>query len=153
MKNKYLLLIKLGVIALILSVIPIVSNPWMPIWVLLFYVYWMIWSFETNPALYALVIGLFFDVALGDILGQNSLALILSSLFIFYVKQSFYFSNITTQQVYLFVASLIYLSVMITIQIIYTKSLVTDWQLLLTIILTPLVWPLVYWIAKKLNNQ
>ena len=53
------------------------------------------------------------DILQGSILGQNALALLISSAFIFNVKKSFYVSNLTTQQVYVFFASLIYLIALI----------------------------------------
>ena len=63
----------------------------------------------TKITIFALILGLLTDILQGSILGQNALALLISSAFIFNVKKSFYVSNLTTQQVYVFIASLIYL--------------------------------------------
>lgn len=138
------------IIALILGAIPIIPAYLMPIWALLFYSYWMIYTRTRNPALFALIIGIFFDVLQGDLLGQNSLALILSSLFIFRIRQSFYFSNTTTKQVYLATASLIYILVMSITQAIYIGILYVELRLLLAILTTPLVWPIVFWLSRKI---
>ena len=153
MNNAYQFLLKITLISLILSAIPLVPNFLMPIWILLFYTYWMIKFNIKTPAIFALFIGLFFDVLQGDLLGQNSLALILSSLFILKVKQSFSFSNTSTEQVYLFISSAIYFFILYITHMIYIKSLYINWYLLATLITTPLCWPLVKWIAGFIDKK
>ncbi len=148
--NKYFVLIKLLLLALIISAIPIVPTFLMPIWSLLFFSYWMLYSYHAKPAFPALIFGLFFDVLYGDLLGQHSLALILSSLFIFYVKQSFYFSNTTTQQVYLTIASTIYILSLWFSQMLYSATIYLDWQFFIGILITPIIWPITLWFCGKI---
>ena len=82
-----------------------------PFWLLLFFIYWLIYSDSNRIYSSAFVLGILLDVFQGGILGQNALALVISSAFILSVKKSFFVSNLTTQQVYVFIASLMYLIV------------------------------------------
>ena len=109
--NSLLLLTKITVIALIIGAIslPSILETISPFWMLIFFIYWIIYSDTKALYLFALILGLLTDILQGSILGQNALALLISSAFIFNVKKSFYVSNLTTQQVYVFFASLIYL--------------------------------------------
>ena len=61
------------------SVLEIVS----PFWMLIFFIYWIIYT--DTKALYflALILGLLTDILQGSILGQNALALLISSAFHF----------------------------------------------------------------------
>ena len=152
-KNSLLLLTKITIIALIVgaislpSIVEIVS----PFWMLIFFIYWIIYSDTKALYLYALILGLLTDILQGSILGQNTLALLISSAFIFSVKKSFYVSNLTTQQVYVFFASLIYL-----ITLILTQLAIQGFDFSLLIMLSPftsaIIWPLVRLFLAKLKH-
>ena len=118
-KNDNLLLLKISLIALIVNAIslPQFIEIISPFWILIFYIYWLIYSKNKAAYIVALLLGLILDISQGDILGQNALALILSSAVILRVKKSFYVSNITTQQIYIFMASLVYLVTLLITQI------------------------------------
>ena len=153
-KNSSLLLLtKITIIALIVGAIalPSVLEIVSPFWMLIFFIYWIIYSDTKVLYLFALILGLFTDILQGSILGQNALALLISSAFIFSVKKSFYVSNLTTQQVYVFFASLIYL-----IALILTHLAIQDFDLSWLIILSPLtgsmIWPLVRLFLAKLKH-
>ena len=107
--NSLLLLTKITIIALIIGAIslPSILETISPFWMLIFFIYWIIYTNTKALYLFALILGLLTDILQGSILGQNALALLISSAFIFNVKKSFYVSNLTTQQVYIFIASLI----------------------------------------------
>ena len=153
MTNKYrsyLFLMKSTLTALLLTVIPTgIFSPMMPFWILLTYVHFMVRFDIRNPAILALPVGIMIDVANGDILGQNALSLILSSLFIFKVKQSFFFSNTTTQQIYLLLAAMIYLLTLYTIQSISIKTFDVNWLILLSIPTTSIFWPAIRYILRR----
>ena len=102
--NSLLLLTKITIIALIIGAIslPPVFEIVSPFWMLIFFIYWIIYTDTKALYLFALILGLLTDILQGSILGQNTLALLISSAFIFNVKKSFYVSNLTTQQVYVF---------------------------------------------------
>jgi rod shape-determining protein MreD len=99
----------------------------------------------------AFILGILLDVLQGGILGQNALALVLSSAFILNVKKSFFVSNITTQQVYIFISTLIYL---ITFLLIHSlvNGLNIKWLILLSPFTSALLWPLIRLLLAKLKQ-
>ena len=151
--NSLLLLTKITIIALIIGAIslPSVLEIFSPFWMLIFFIYWIIYTDTKGLYLFALILGLLTDILQGSILGQNALALLISSAFIFNVKKSFYVSNITTQQVYVFFASLIYL-----IALILTHLAIQGFDLSWLVILSPftgsIIWPLVRLFLAKLKH-
>ena len=153
-KNSSLfLLTKITIFALIVGAIslPSILEIVSPFWMLIFFIYWIIYTDTKVPYLFALILGLLTDILQGNILGQNALALLISSAFIFSVKKSFYVSNLTTQQVYVFFASLIYL-----IALILTHLAIQGFDFSWFIILSPLtgaiIWPLVRLFLAKLKH-
>ena len=152
-KNTLLLLTKITIIALIIGAIslPSVLEIASPFWMLIFFIYWIIYTDTKALYLFALILGLLTDILQGSILGQNALALLISSAFIFNVKKSFYVSNLTTQQVYVFIASLIYL-----IALILTHLAIQGFDFSWLIIFSPftgaIIWPLVRLLLAKLKH-
>ncbi len=149
-QRPYIFLIKITFFALILSTIPLneVLLAASAFWLLLFYIYWLAY-FSTKATFFiALILGVLIDILHGDILGQNALALILSSLFISSVKQSFFVSNLSTQQIYVFISSSIYL-----LFFLLTSILTQDFDLNYYVFLAPftsaLVWPIVRFLLSK----
>ena len=151
--NPLLLLTKITIIALIIGAIslPSILETISPFWMLIFFIYWIIYTDTKALYLFALILGLLTDILQGSILGQNALALLISSAFIFNVKKSFYVSNLTTQQVYVFFASLIYL-----IALILTHLAIQGFDFSWLIILSPftgsIIWPLVRLFLAKLKH-
>ena len=151
--NSLLLLTKITIIALIIgsislpSVLEIVS----PFWMLIFFIYWIIYTDTKALYLFALILGLLTDILQGSILGQNALALLISSAFIFNVKKSFYVSNLTTQQVYVFFASLIYLIALILTHLAI-QGFDFSWFIILSPITNAIIWPLVRLFLAKLKH-
>ena len=151
--NSLLLLTKITIIALIFGAIslPPILEIVSPFWMLIFFIYWITYTDTKVLYLFALILGLLTDILQGSILGQNALALLISSAFIFNVKKSFYVSNLTTQQVYVFFASLIYL-----IALILTQLAIQDFDFSWLIILSPftgaIIWPLVRLFLSKLKH-
>ena len=151
--NSLLLLTKITIIALIIGAIslPSILETISPFWMLIFFIYWIIYTDTKALYLLALILGLLTDILQGSILGQNALALLISSAFIFNVKKSFYVSNLTTQQVYVFIASLIYL-----IPLILTHLAIQGFDFSWMVILSPLtgaiIWPLVRLFLAKLKH-
>ena len=151
--NSLLLLTKITMIALIVGAIslPSILEMTSPFWMLIFFIYWIIYTDTKALYLFALILGLLTDILQGSILGQNALALLISSAFILYVKKSFYVSNLTTQQVYVFFASLIYL-----IPLILTHLVIQGFDFSWLVILSPftgsIIWPLVRLLLAKLKH-
>ena len=151
--NPLLLLTKMTIIALIIGAIslPSILETISPFWMLIFFIYWIIYTDTKMVYLFAFILGLLTDILQGSILGQNALALLISSAFIFNVKKSFYVSNLTTQQVYVFFASLIYL-----IPLILTHLVIQGFDFSWLIILSPftgsIIWPLVRLFLAKLKH-
>jgi rod shape-determining protein MreD len=152
-KNDNLLLLKISLIALIVNAIslPQFMEIISPFWILIFYVYWLIYSENKAAYIVALLLGLILDISQGDILGQNALALILSSAVIIRVKKSFYVSNITTQQIYIFMASLVYLIALLITQITIL-DINFDWLILFAPITSSIIWPFVRFLLAKLKH-
>ena len=152
-KNDNLLLLKISLIALIVNAIslPQLIEYISPFWILIFYAYWLVYSENKAAYIVALLLGLILDVSQGDILGQNALALILSSAVILRVKKSFYVSNITTQQIYIFMASLVYLIALLITQITMLVANF-DWLILFAPITTSIIWPFVRFLLAKLKH-
>jgi rod shape-determining protein MreD len=151
--NPLLFLTKITIIALIIGAIslPSILETISPFWMLIFFIYWIIYTDSKTVYLFALILGLLTDILQGSILGQNALALLISSAFIFNVKKSFYVSNLTTQQVYVFFASLIYL-----IPLILTHLAIQGFDFSWLVILSPftgsIIWPLVRLLLAKLKH-
>ena len=153
-KNSSLLLLtKITIIALIVGAIalPSVLEIVSPFWMLIFFIYWIIYSDTKALYLYALILGLLTDILQGSILGQNALALLISSTLIFNVKKSFYVSNLTTQQVYVFFASLIYLISLILTHLV-TQGFDFSWLIILSPFTCSIIWPLVRLSLAKLKH-
>ncbi len=152
-KNNNLLLAKITIIALIISAIslPQFFEMIAPIWILIFYIYWLIYSESKSAYFLALMVGLIFDLSQGDILGQNALALILSSIVILRVKKSFYVSNITTQQIYVFLASIVFLVVFLNTQLLMFESDL-NWLILFSPLTSAIFWPFVRFTLAKLKH-
>ena len=153
-KNSSLfLLTKITIIALIVGAIslPSVLEIVSPFWMLIFFIYWIIYTDTKALYLCALILGLLTDILQGNILGQNALALLFSSAFIFNVKKSFYVSNLTTQQVYVFFASLIYLIVLILTHITI-QDFDFSWLILLSPFTGAIIWPAARLFLAKLKH-
>jgi len=151
--SSLLLLTKITIIALIIGAIalPSVLDIVSPCWMLIFFIYWVIYTDTKVLYLFALILGLLTDILQGSILGQNALALLISSAFIFYVKKSFYVSNLTTQQVYVFIASLIYLITLILTHLII-QGFDFSWLILLSPFTGSIIWPVVRLFLAKLKH-
>ena len=153
-KNSSLLLLtKITIIALIVGAIslPSVLEIVSPFWMLIFFIYWIIYTDTKSLYLFALILGLLTDILQGNILGQNALALLISSAFIFNVKKSFYVSNLTTQQVYVFFASLIYL-ITLTLTHIAIQGFDFSWLIILSPFTSAIIWRLVRLFLAKLKH-
>ena len=151
--NPMLLLSKISIIALIIGALslPLVIELSSPFWMLVCFAYWMIYTDGKWIYLSALILGLLMDVLQGAILGQNALALVISSAFIFNVKKSFFVSNLTTQQVYIFLGSLIYLITFLLIHIL-VQGFDFSWLILISPLSSAIMWPVIRFILSKLKH-
>ena len=150
---QFILLLKITLLAFIVGAIALPSLIEMvsPFWLLLFFIYWLIYSDSNGIYSSAFVLGILLDVFQGGILGQNALALVISSSFILSVKKSFFVSNLTTQQVYVFIASLIYLIVFL-ITHISVQGLQIQWLVLFAPFTGAILWPVVRFLLAKLKQ-
>ena len=151
--NPLLLLTKITIIALIIGAIslPSVLEIVSPFWMLIFFIYWIIYTDTKALYLFALILGLLTDILQGSILGQNALALLISSAFIFNVKKSFYVSNLTTQQVYIFISSLIYLITFLLTHIL-VQGFDFNWLILISPFSSAIIWPVIRFLLAKLKH-
>ena len=152
-QSQFILLLKITVLAFIVGAIALPSLIEMvsPFWLLLFFIYWLIYSDSNGIYSSAFVLGILLDVFQGGILGQNALALVISSAFILSVKKSFFVSNLTTQQVYVFIASLIYLIVFL-ITHISVQGLQIQWLVLFVPFTGAILWSVVRFLLAKLKQ-
>ena len=152
-QNHMLLLSKISIIALIIGAIslPLVIELSSPLWMLVCFVYWVIYTDSKWIYLSALILGLLMDVLQGGILGQNALALVISSAFIFNVKKSFFVSNLTTQQVYIFLGSLIYLITFLLTHIL-VQGFDFSWLILISPFSSAIMWPIIRFLLAKLKH-
>ncbi len=152
-QTQLLLLLKVTILAFIVGSIslPHVLELISPFWLLLFFIYWLIYSDSSGIYSAALILGLLLDVLQGAILGQNALALVISSAFILRVKKSFFVSNLTTQQVYVFIASLIYL-IFFLITHLVVQGLQIQWLIIFVPFTGAIVWPIVRFLLAKLKQ-
>ena len=152
-QNPILLLSKISIFALIIGAIslPLVIELSSPLWMLVCFVYWVIYTDDKWIYLSALILGLLMDVLQGGILGQNALSLIISSAFILYVKKSFFVSNLTTQQVYIFLGSLIYLITFLLIHIL-VQGFDFSWLILISPFSSAIIWPFIRFLLAKLRH-
>ncbi|WP_416694729.1 rod shape-determining protein MreD [Candidatus Pseudothioglobus sp. Uisw_050_01] len=151
--NHFFLLFKISIIAFIISAIslPYFLELASPFWLLSFFCYWLIYSNSKNIYSAAFILGILLDIFQGGILGQNSLALVLSSAFILNVKKSFFVSNLTTQQVYIFLGSLIYLIVFLLVHQ-FSHGLNFEWLILLSPITAAIFWPFIRFLLAKFKH-
>ena len=147
------LLVKISIIAFIIGAISFPSYLELasPFWLLSFFIYWLISPTSKNIFTSAFILGILLDVFQGGILGQNALALVLSSAFILSVKKSFFVSNITTQQVYVFISTLIYLFVFLLVHLL-VNGLEIKWLILLSPFTSAILWPLIRYLLAKLKQ-
>ena len=152
-QNPILLLSKISIIALIIGAIslPLVIELSSPFWMLVCFVYWVIYTDGKWIYLSALILGLLMDVLQGGILGQNALSLVISSAFIFNVKKSFFVSNLTTQQVYIFLGSLIYLITFLLTHIL-VQGFDFSWLILISPFSSAIMWPVIRFLLAKLKH-
>ena len=150
--NQFFLLVKISIIAFIISAISLPSFLELasPFWLLSFFIYWLIYSSGKHIFSYAFILGILLDILQGGILGQNALALVLSSAFILNVKKSFFVSNLTTQQVYIFLGSVIYLIVYLLVHQL-AQGLNFEWLILLSPFTGAILWPLIRPLLAKLK--
>ena len=148
-----LLLVKIVIIAFITGAISLPSflELCSPFWLLLFFTYWLIYTDSKKIFTSALVLGLLLDILQGGILGQNTLSLVLSSAFILNEKRSFFISNLTTQQVYIFIGSIIYLIVFLLVHQL-VQGLNFEWLILLSPFTSAILWPLIRSLLAKLKQ-
>ena len=152
-QSQFVLLIKITILAFIVGAInlPHLIELISPFWLLLFFVYWLIYSNSEGIYRFAFILGILLDVFQGGILGQNALALVFSSAFILSVKKSFFVSNLTTQQVYIFITSLIYLALFL-ITHIAVQGIQIQWLVVLTPFTGAILWPAVRFLLAKLKQ-
>jgi len=152
-QNPMLLLSKISIFALIIGAIslPLIIELSSPLWMLVCFVYWVIYTDGKWIYLSALILGLLMDVLQGGILGQNALSLVISSAFIFNVKKSFFVSNLTTQQVYIFLGSLIYLITFLLIHIL-VQGFDFSWLILISPFSSAIIWPVIRFLLAKLKH-
>ena len=152
-QNPMLLLSKISIFALIIGAIslPLVIELSSPLWMLVCFVYWVIYTDGKWIYISALILGLLMDILQGGILGQNALSLVISSAFIFNVKKSFFVSNLTTQQVYIFLGSLIYLITFLLIHIL-VQGFDFSWLILISPFSSAIIWPVIRFLLAKLKH-
>ena len=151
--NHIFLLVKISIIAFITGAISLPSFLELasPFWLLPFFSYWVIYSNGKNIFASAFILGILLDIIEGGTLGQNAVALVLSSAFILNVKKSFFVSNLTTQQVYIFLGSIIYLIIFLLVQQL-TQGLNLEWLILLSPFTSAILWPLIRYLLAKLKQ-
>ena len=151
--HPQLLLFKLTLISALLSAVslPEMIQSAAPFWMLILFTYWLIYAETKAVYSFALLLGLVLDLLHGNVFGQNALALIGSTVFILNVKKSFYVSNLSTQQVYVFVASLIYLVITIGVHWII-QGFDFSYLILLAPLTGAILWPIVHFLLAKLKH-
>ena len=151
--NHFFLLVKISIIAFITGAISLPSFLELasPFWLLPFFSYWVIYSNGKNIFASAFILGILLDIIEGGTLGQNAVALVLSSAFILNVKKSFFVSNLTTQQVYIFLGTVIYLIIFLLVQQL-TQGLNFEWLILLSPFTSAILWPLIRYLLAKLKQ-
>jgi len=151
--NHFFLLVKISIIAFITGAISLPSFLELasPFWLLPFFSYWVIYSNGKNIYTTAFILGILLDIIEGGTLGQNAVALVLSSAFILNVKKSFFVSNLTTQQVYIFLGSIIYLIIFLLVHQL-TQGLNFEWLILLSPFTSAILWPLIRYLLAKLKQ-
>ena len=151
--NHFFLLVKISIIAFITGAISLPSFLELasPFWLLPFFSYWVIYSNGKNIFTSAFILGILLDIIEGGTLGQNAVALVLSSAFILNVKKSFFVSNLTTQQVYIFLGSIIYLIIFLLVHQL-TQGLNFEWLILLSPFTSAILWPLIRYLLAKLKQ-
>ena len=123
-----------------------------PIWILIFLNYFLI-NFELkNEYFIALILGVIIDATSGNIIGQSSLALIVSSYFIITIKSSIKIANITTIIIFVAISSVLYMTTILAIHII-VQGFDLNYNVLIPIITTAMAYPLISTIINYFNGK
>ena len=149
-QSQLLLLLKVTILAFILGAIalPSILELISPFWLTVIFIYWLIYSDSNgifSAALYLDYFLMSFKEASWD---KMLLRLSYSSAFILSVKKSFFVSNLTTQQVYVFIASLIYLVCIFNYAYI-VQGLQIQWLILFVPFTGAIMWPVVRFLLGK----
>lgn len=146
-------LAKIIILALIITALPLpqILLEIAPFWMLLFFSYRLVYLSNNGLFFLALLCGLLIDILQGDVFGKNALALILSSAFINNIKHSFYTSNLSTQQVYIFIAGSLYLSIFLLVHFL-TQGVIYSYYSLLAPLSGAVFWPAIRFLLSKYGH-
>jgi rod shape-determining protein MreD len=142
------------VIAMILESISITAtiDAMMPLWIVLFYSYFLL-NFDVKFEYFiALVLGIVIDITTSNILGQHALALIVASVVIMSGKRHIKISNTATIIAFIAIVSSVYVLVIFGTNIIIQGSFL-EYLHLLSIVSTALCYPIVATFLQKVNGK
>jgi rod shape-determining protein MreD len=123
-----------------------------PIWILIFYSYFLLnFEFEFEYFI-AFFLGIIIDITTSSILGQNSIALIVASFFVIKSKKQVQIANSSTIAIFVFLASVIYLAILLLIHII-TQGVDFNYWIFMTPLTTAIFYTIIATIMKKLNER
>ncbi|SFV66038.1 Rod shape-determining protein MreD [hydrothermal vent metagenome] len=150
MNNNILPLIKIIFLLLIVNAVPfdMYLHYFTPLWGILFFSYWLFFYGRDFVLLFAFIFGLILDVSSSDLLGQNTLALLLASGFLLKFKREFLITSILWQQMYILVASFIYLFAYLVVYVI-SFGFNIDFMVLFSGVITAVLWGFSVFISKK----
>jgi rod shape-determining protein MreD len=118
--NHFRLLFKTTILSIILQLLPFPSflETIMPLWSVVFFSFWLVFYSREFPLFAAVVVGLITDIFIGDIFGQNALALLVVALLLLKIKHSFVMSSIVGQQLLILIISLLFLFVYLGVNLL-----------------------------------
>ncbi|BDY06732.1 rod shape-determining protein MreD [Ferrimonas sp. YFM] len=141
-------------IALFLQIMPLpqLVADWRPDWVMLVLAYWTLALPHRAGILTAFVVGLLLDVLLGATLGVRSLALsVVIYLVVLQYQKLRHFAWVQQMSV---IAMLSLLSHLLVFWAEYLHSGVQlSWEYLKPVVITPLLWPWVFWLLRRTRRH
>lgn len=138
-------------IAFILNMAPLRSNPLLPDFVLIVLVFWILYFPETVNLLTAFLLGIFMDVQSSNLLGINALGYIIAGFLIIFWNRRILSASPIWQVVNVFqVVLLVHISIAITMWIVVPSFVFSSLDIFLPATFEALLWP---FIKRLLANQ
>jgi rod shape-determining protein MreD len=143
--HHFKLLFKTTILSIVLQLLPFPTflETIMPLWSVVLFSFWLIFYGRDFPLLAAVVVGLVTDIFVGDILGQNALALLVVAFLLLKIKHNFTMSSIIGQQVLILIISLLFLFVYLGVNLLVTGFTIKGIYFI-PAITTALIWIVFY---------
>jgi rod shape-determining protein MreD len=125
---------------------------WAPCWVLIVITHWQLYTHDSCGIVTAFFIGLWLDLALGTLLGEHSLALVVCSYAVIRFQQPIRLANLFSRTILIFFISLAYCTILLMTSALQ-GHVHGQWFYWFPAISTALIWPTLSQILFYFGNR